>query len=110
MVPCVALGSFLDGIGIKPDVIKIDIEGAEIEALQSLQDILQGDVTVFCELHPHLWDEAEVQYSILQELMEKTGRSIVTLDGAPWVLGKHEPVILRKRSEEQKDRGRRADG
>ena len=107
MVPCVALGPFLDGIGIKPDVIKIDVEGSEIGALQSLQHILQGDVTVFCELHPHLWDEAEVQSSILQELMKKTGRCIVTLDGASWSNDRHEPVILRKRSEEEKGKDRR---
>jgi FkbM family methyltransferase len=106
MVPCVALGPFLDAIGIKPDVIKIDIEGAEIEALRSLQHILQDDVTVFCELHPHLWGNPEVQSSILMELMKKTGRCIVTLDGAPWSNDRHEPVILRKRSEEEKDRDR----
>jgi hypothetical protein len=49
-------------------------------------------------LHPHLWDKAELQSSILQELMEKTDRCIVTLDGAPWSNDRHEPVILRRRS------------
>jgi hypothetical protein len=42
--------------------------------------------------------------------MEKTGRCIVTLDGAPWSNDRHEPVILRKRSEEEKDRDRQVEG
>lgn len=96
VVPCVPLGAFLDGMGIKPDVIKLDVEGAEIEALQSLQPILQRNTTFFCELHPHLWDEAEVQSSVLKELMNKTGRCIETLDGGPWVTVKHEAVVLKK--------------
>jgi len=38
--PCFALGPFLKAVGVEPDVIKIDVEGAEIEVLQSLSDIL----------------------------------------------------------------------
>lgn len=98
VVPCVALGPFLDGIGIKPDVIKIDIEGGEIETLQSLRHILQGRANVFCELHPSLWKEVKVQSSVLQELMKETGRCIETLDGGFWAMGQHEPVVLRKLS------------
>jgi FkbM family methyltransferase len=41
---------------VKPAVIKIDVEGAELEVLRGARSILAGDdVTVFVELHPSMW-------------------------------------------------------
>lgn len=96
-VPCVALGPFLDSLGLRPDVIKIDIEGPEIEVLQSLVFILQTPALIFCELHPQLWIEPERQFNNLQLLLDRTGRIAETLGGQPLFVLQHEPVILRKK-------------
>jgi FkbM family methyltransferase len=41
---------------VKPAVIKIDVEGAELEVLRGARSILAGDdVTVFIEFHPSMW-------------------------------------------------------
>jgi len=96
-VPCFALGPFLKSVGVEPDVIKIDIEGAEIEVLQSLTCVLQGNATVFCELHPFLWSEPDIQNSVLKMLLDQSERCIDTLHGEPLSTYQHGPAILKKK-------------
>jgi hypothetical protein len=83
---------------VKPDVIKIDIEGAEIGALQSLINVLKGEAAVFCELHPHLWQEPEIQSSLLRTLLMETRRYPENLRGETVHIFQHEPVILKKKN------------
>ena len=53
-VEAIALDDFFDEQGITPDVIKIDIEGAEALALKGLQRTLsKTKPTLFLEVHPH---------------------------------------------------------
>ncbi len=96
-VPCISLGSFLESMDIKPDVIKIDVEGDEIGVLQSLINVLKGETVIFCELHPHLWQKPETQSSLLRTLLMETHRYPETLRGEPTHIFQHEPVILRKK-------------
>jgi FkbM family methyltransferase len=95
-VPCIPLGPFLEAMEVKPDVIKIDIEGAEIGALQSLINVLKGEAVVFCELHPHLWSNPDDQFTSLCSLARDTGRSIETLGGKLVSECNHEPVLLKR--------------
>jgi FkbM family methyltransferase len=97
-VPCVSLGSFLEAMDVKPDVIKIDIEGAEIGALQGLINMLKGEAVVFCELHPHLWQEYEKQSSLLQTLLMESRRYPENLRGETVYAFQHEPVIFKKKN------------
>lgn len=97
-VPCIPLGFFLESMGVKPDVIKIDIEGAEIGALQSLINVLKGEAVVFCELHPHLWEEPETQSALLRSLLMETHRYSENLRGEPTHIFQHEPVVFRKKA------------
>jgi hypothetical protein len=96
-VPCFALGPFLRAIGVEPDVIEIDVEGAEIEVLESLTCVLQGNATVFCELHPFLWPEPDIQSLMLKSLLDQTERSMETLRGESVSVYQHEPVVLGKK-------------
>jgi FkbM family methyltransferase len=48
-------------LGVLPDVIKIDVEGAELAVLRGARDTITaaGDrLTLFVEMHPALWSEA----------------------------------------------------
>lgn len=95
-VPCVDLGVFLEEVGVRPDVVKIDAEGDEIKILQSLTRVLETDTVVFCELHPHLWPEPEDQASALRSFFDRIGRVPETLNGHTVSIFRHEPVILKK--------------
>ena len=54
-----------------PDVIKIDVEGAEMEVLEGLSDVLEDCAVVYCELHlPELdrrGHSPEDIYALLEE-------------------------------------------
>lgn len=52
-VPALALDDFIAREKVIPDVIKIDVEGAEAKVLQGMKRILtQGDPKIFLEVHP----------------------------------------------------------
>jgi FkbM family methyltransferase len=97
-VPCIPLGSFLEAMDVKPDVIKIDIEGVEIGVLQSIFNVLKGNTIVFCELHPHLWQEPEIQSALLRTLLMETHRYPENLCGETVNIFQHEPVIFKKKN------------
>lgn len=45
----------------RPDVVKIDVEGAELAVLSGMPDVLRTCRTVFCEVHHDHVDEAAVR-------------------------------------------------
>ncbi len=52
-VPSVKLDDFVKKEGIQPDFIKIDVEGAELEVLKGMSDILDyPDINLLVEIHP----------------------------------------------------------
>jgi FkbM family methyltransferase len=52
-VPSVTLDDFCASRSIEPDVVKIDVEGAEVRVLRGCRQLLRNDgCQVLCEVHP----------------------------------------------------------
>ncbi len=51
-MPSVTLDAFCRARELWPDVIKIDVEGAECKVLRGAHAVLQRGVTILCEVHP----------------------------------------------------------
>jgi FkbM family methyltransferase len=107
-VPTTSIDEFCAREGVRPDVIKIDVEGAELDALRGARQTIArggGRLAVFVELHPSVWPrlgisrgEIEAELDFQQLALER-----IDADGDPWSI---EGVCLRLRSSSPRDRGK----
>lgn len=51
----------LDGLGIVPDVIKIDVEGTELDVLKGMKKVLPKVKALFIEIHPNLYEKGTAE-------------------------------------------------
>jgi FkbM family methyltransferase len=63
-----------------PNIIKLDVEGAEVRALRGAGDLLRSDVMIVCELHPYAWEELGTSFQELLKIVRESGRGIRYLD------------------------------
>jgi FkbM family methyltransferase len=78
-----SLDHFCDTQGIRPNVLMIDIEGFEIQALAGAQGLFTGSnppVTVL-EMHPNAWTVAGTDRASLEQLLSKYRLRAVALSG-----------------------------
>lgn len=80
-VRSVTLNEMLETIP-KPDFIKIDTEGAELDIIKGAGKLLKdSSITFICELHPFAWDwYKDVSWMEFSETIKKSGRTIIPLD------------------------------
>jgi FkbM family methyltransferase len=81
-VTTVALDDYLVQEPRAPDWVKIDIEGAEVRALQGATRLLASEAEILCELHPYAWSEAGSTFDDLRELVAASGRRMRYLDSS----------------------------
>jgi FkbM family methyltransferase len=66
---------------VAPDVVKIDVEGAELRVLRGAADLLEvGRVVILCEIHPQQMANCGSSVAELGSFLEKVGYSIQRLD------------------------------
>lgn len=75
-VPLTTLDGYSERAGIAPNLVKIDVEGAEVAVLRGAQRLLASDATVLCELHPFAWERNGVSFSDLIAALKPSGRRI----------------------------------
>jgi len=98
-VPSLSLDDFCGASGISPDVIKIDIEGAELAALRGARRTIAGRgaaLALFVELHPGIWPSLGVTRGDIEEELRRQNLVVEPLPGVadPWAV---EGVCVRLR-------------
>ena len=68
IVDAISLSSFLHD---KPDIVKIDVEGAEVEVIKGLGRLLDEDIKIICEVHPNLLSSMGYKVSEIEEILYK---------------------------------------
>jgi hypothetical protein len=77
-VPVIALDNLLDDGKISPDgkyLIKLDVEGVEIEAIKGGTRLLQGDSAILCEEHGN-----DPSHSVSRYILEQTPLKLIVYD------------------------------
>ena len=91
MVETVSIDDFCAREGITPDVIKIDVEGAELDVLRGARETIRRSgsaLMLFVEMHPTLWRETGLaKEDVLAELRRQNLRAVPLRDVPdPWTL------------------------
>jgi FkbM family methyltransferase len=77
-VPVVALDNLIDDGKISPDgkyLIKLDVEGVEIEAIKGGTRLLQGDSVILCEEHG-----SDPHHTVSRYILEQTPLKLIVYD------------------------------
>jgi hypothetical protein len=89
MVPSVTLDAFCRERRIAPDVIKIDVEGAELRVLRGARAILTTHrPRVLCEVHPRQMENCGSSLAEFNAYLDSVGYVSETLD-TPNPIGIH---------------------
>jgi len=68
-----------------PDVVKIDVQGAELRVLRGMGDALAGVRTIFLELHPDGCRRYDTSPAAVEEFLRAAGFDLERLGGADWI-------------------------
>jgi FkbM family methyltransferase len=60
-----------------PDILKIDVEGAEVDVLHGLENRLDDISTVFIEIHPEMIDDFDSKVGDAKNIMQAKGFELV---------------------------------
>jgi FkbM family methyltransferase len=90
-VPATTLDAFCAASAIRPKLIKIDVEGAELAVLRGARDVIRecgSTLALFAELHPAVWAESgQTREALLDELAAQRLRVKPLVHGTdPWTL------------------------
>lgn len=99
-VPTDTIDGVCKAYGLLPAVIKIDVEGAELDVLKGARNVLAlPGLAVFVEFHPAAWRSAGVTRAEVEQELDRQGFVVEPLDPAfdPWTT-EGVCVRLRRRS------------
>lgn len=79
-VETLTLDRFFAQLGRDPDVVKIDVEGAEFAVLRGADRIVRSGARMFFEIHPYAWRAAGHTANDLVHWLAARGRQMIELE------------------------------
>lgn len=82
-VETMTLDSALESVGVRPEwasIIKIDVEGLEVEVLQGARQVLAGQAALIIEVNPDTLAANGKQFAHLWDILTQAGRIIRWID------------------------------
>lgn len=77
----VTLDQFCSERNIVPDVVKIDVEGAELKVLEGARELLLGEeFPILCEIHPRNMRNCGASVEELMAYLDELGYALMPLD------------------------------
>ena len=81
-VEAISLDDFFEDKEVKPDVIKIDVEGAETKVLKGMKGIMKTqDLRLFVEVHPRVLPELQSSTKEVLSLLIDSGYEVFEIEG-----------------------------
>ena len=102
-VPATSIDAYCAEHDVRPTVIKIDVEGAELAALAGARRTICGAgarLRLFVEMHPRLWPAFGITAGDVRRELDEQGLDAEHLDGGRDSLWTTEGVCLRLRPRE----------
>jgi FkbM family methyltransferase len=99
-VDALSLDQFCDSQGMRPNVIKVDVEGAELGALRGARATIAAGgpaLALFVELHPQLWPALGYSADDLRRECDALGLVVEPLDGSSTDVWQTEGICMRLR-------------
>jgi FkbM family methyltransferase len=99
-VRAVSIDQFCAEYRLKPQVIKVDVEGAEFAVLRGARSTIAGagpGLHLFVEMHPHLWPGLGISVDDVRGECEAQGLVAEAVDGRGEDIWQTEGVCLRLR-------------
>jgi FkbM family methyltransferase len=97
-VPLTTLDEYVARSHSRPDLVLIDIEGFEIQALSGAKKLIDSkeDLLILVEMHPNVWESAETDRRTAERVLSDLRLIPEPISGQTDPLGEYGTVLLRR--------------